>query len=90
MREAVIVSTARTPIGKAYRGAFNATPSPTLAAHAIRAGLVDEIHLLVNPIIVGGGKAALPDDVRLRLELLDEHRFANGVVHLHYGAQTSE
>ncbi len=63
---------------------------PGLAAHAIRAGLVDEIHLLVNPIIVGGGKAALPDDVRLRLELLDEHRFANGVVHLHYGAQTSE
>src|SRR3712207_2295173 len=38
-REAVIVSTARTPIGKAYRGAFNATPSPTLAAHAIRAAL---------------------------------------------------
>ncbi|MPY65462.1 acetyl-CoA C-acyltransferase [Deinococcus sp. SDU3-2] len=39
MREAVIVSTARTPIGKAYRGAFNATPSPTLAAHAIRAAV---------------------------------------------------
>ena len=38
-REAVIVSTARTPIGKAYRGAFNATPSPTLAAHAIRAAV---------------------------------------------------
>ena len=38
MREAVIVSTARTPIGRAYRGAFNATPSPTLTAHAIRAG----------------------------------------------------
>ena len=38
-RDAVIVSTARTPIGKAYRGAFNATPSPTLAAHAIRAAV---------------------------------------------------
>jgi acetyl-CoA acetyltransferase family protein len=36
MREAVIVSTARTPIGKAYRGAFNATPSPTLGGHAIK------------------------------------------------------
>jgi acetyl-CoA C-acetyltransferase len=39
MREAVIVSTARTPIGKAYRGAFNATPAPTLAAHAIEAAI---------------------------------------------------
>ena len=39
MRDAVIVSTARTPIGRAYRGAFNATPSPTLAAHAIRAAV---------------------------------------------------
>jgi acetyl-CoA C-acetyltransferase len=38
-RDAVIVSTARTPIGRAYRGAFNATPSPTLAAHAIRAAV---------------------------------------------------
>ena len=38
-REAVIVSTARTPIGKAYRGAFNATPSPTLASHAIKAAV---------------------------------------------------
>ena len=39
MRDAVIVSTARTPIGRAYRGAFNATPAPTLAAHAIRAAV---------------------------------------------------
>ena len=39
MREAVIVSTARTPIGRAYRGAFNATPSPTLAGHAIDAAV---------------------------------------------------
>ena len=39
MREAVIVSTARTPVGRAYRGAFNATPSPTLASHAIKAAL---------------------------------------------------
>ncbi|MGH3679474.1 MAG: dihydrofolate reductase family protein [Natronosporangium sp.] len=57
---------------------------PELAAHAIRAGLVDEYHLFVNPIIVGGGKRFLPDRIRYRLELLSERRFANGVVHLHY------
>jgi dihydrofolate reductase len=57
---------------------------PELAGQAIRAGLVDEIHLFVNPIVVGGGKSSLPDDVRVRLELLDERRFRNGAVHLHY------
>jgi len=57
---------------------------PDLAAQAIKAGLVDEYHLFVTPIVVGGGKRSLPDDVRLKLELLDERRFANGVVHLHY------
>jgi dihydrofolate reductase len=57
---------------------------PALAAEALRAGLVDEIHLLLSPIIVGGGKPALPDGVRLQLALLGERRFANGVVHLHY------
>jgi len=57
---------------------------PVLAAEALRAGLVDEIHMLVCPVVVGGGKKALPSDVRLGLELLDEHRFGNGVVHLHY------
>jgi dihydrofolate reductase len=57
---------------------------PELAGHAIRAGLVDECHLFLSPIVVGGGQAALPDDVRWRLELVDERRFANGVVHLHY------
>ena len=55
-----------------------------LAAEAIRAGLVDEIHLIISPVMVGGGKKALPGAVRLRLELLDEHRFGNGVVHLRY------
>jgi len=55
-----------------------------LAAQAIRAGLVDECHLLVNPVLVGGGKAALPGGVRLDLELLGERRFGSGVVHLHY------
>ena len=57
---------------------------PDLAAQAIKAGLVDEHHLFVTPIVVGGGKRWLPGDVRLELELLDERRFANGVVYLHY------
>ena len=57
---------------------------PNLAAQAIKAGLVDEFHLFVGPIVVGGGKRALPDGVRFELELLDERRFGNGVVHLHY------
>jgi dihydrofolate reductase len=55
-----------------------------LASQAIRAGLVDECHVLLSPVVVGGGKRALPDDVRWQLELLDERRFGNGVVHLHY------
>jgi dihydrofolate reductase len=55
-----------------------------LGAQAIKADLVDEYHLFVNPVVVGGGTSALPDDIRLDLELLDEHRFASGVVHLHY------
>jgi dihydrofolate reductase len=59
-----------------------------LAAHAFRAGLVDECHLFVSPIVVGGGKQSLPDDVRLKLDLLDERRFGNGVVHLHYRTRT--
>jgi dihydrofolate reductase len=55
-----------------------------LAGEAIAAGLVDECHLLLCPIIVGGGKRALPHDVRAELELMAERRFHNGVVHLHY------
>jgi dihydrofolate reductase len=55
-----------------------------LAGRAIAAGLVDECHLLVIPIVVGGGKRALPDNVRVQLEMLNEHRFKSGVVHLHY------
>jgi len=60
---------------------------PVLAAQAIEAGLVDEIHLFVTPVVVGGGKQFLSGNLRLRLELLDEHRFGNGVVHLHYGTR---
>ena len=61
---------------------------PDLAAQAIKAGLVDECHLLVVPIVVGGGKQSLPNNVRVKLELLDERRFGNGVVHLHYRTRT--
>ena len=57
---------------------------PELAAHAFRAGLIDECHLFLLPIIVGGGKPAMPDNVRLELELLDERRFENGAVFLRY------
>jgi dihydrofolate reductase len=57
---------------------------PELAAHALRAGLVDECHQFLSPVVVGGGQRFLPDGLRLNLELLDEHRFTNGVVHLHY------
>ena len=56
-----------------------------LAGQALAAGLVDECHLIISPVLVGGGKHAFPDGVRQRLELLDQHRFGNGVVHLHYG-----
>ena len=57
-----------------------------LAAHAIRAGLVDEFHLFVVPVVLGGGKPFLPSNVRLNLDLLDERRFAGGTVYLRYRA----
>jgi dihydrofolate reductase len=57
---------------------------PNLAAHAFRAGLVDECHLFVVPVIVGGGKPSLPIGTRAELELLDERRFGSGVVYLRY------
>jgi dihydrofolate reductase len=56
----------------------------TLAAEAIRAGLVDEYHLFVTPVIVGGGTRAYPDGARVKLDLADERRFASGVVYLRY------
>jgi dihydrofolate reductase len=57
---------------------------PELAAQAFGARLVDECHLLLAPVVVGGGKRALPEHLRLELELLAERRFGNGMVHLHY------
>jgi dihydrofolate reductase len=59
-----------------------------LAGQAMSAGLVDECQLLLCPVLVGGGKRALPDDVRLQLELLDERRFGNGVVWLRYAVRS--
>jgi len=57
---------------------------PELAAQAFAAGLVDECHIFLAPVVVGGGTRSLPDGVHLGLDLLDERRFANGMVHLHY------
>lgn len=59
---------------------------PTLAAHALAAGVVDEVHQLVTPVVVGGGTSWLPPDLRLGLRLVDVRRFDSGVVHLHYQA----
>jgi dihydrofolate reductase len=61
-----------------------------LAGQAIAAGLVDEMQLLLVPVLVGGGKRALPNDVRARLELLDERRFQSGAVFLRYRAAADE
>jgi dihydrofolate reductase len=57
---------------------------PTLAAHALRAGIVDQLNLYLHPVVVGGGTPALPDGVRLDLELRSERRFGAGAVHLGY------
>ena len=89
------VSTARTRLERGFDpGAVRAMKGdsdrdltvggPGLAEQALRAGLVDEIHLFLSPVVVGGGTRALPDGVRLDLDLLDEHTFGNGVVHLAY------
>ncbi len=69
---------------KASAGGDLAVAGPELAAQAMRAGLVDEWHLFLSPIVVGGGTRALPDDVRVPLELVDERRFGNGTVYLRY------
>jgi dihydrofolate reductase len=55
-----------------------------LAAQALRAGLVDELHVFMHPIVIGGGTNWLPTDLRLPLRLLDERRFESGVVHMHF------
>jgi dihydrofolate reductase len=90
-----VVSTARTRIErdfdpeavrqmKASAGRDMVVGGAELATHAFGAGLVDECHLFLAPIVIGGGKRALPEGVRVVLELLDERRFGNGMVYLHY------
>jgi len=90
-----VAASARTRIEREFDGASVqqlkeasasdlAVGGAELAGHAIRAGLVDECHLFLCPVVVGNGKRALPGNLRAELELLDERRFANGVVHLHY------
>jgi dihydrofolate reductase len=74
---------------KAMAGRDISVGGPELGAQAIAAGLVDDLHLFLTPIVVGGGKQSLPDGVRQGLELLDERRFESGVVHLHYRTRSS-
>ncbi len=57
---------------------------PGLAGQALKAGLVDELQLFLVPAVVGGGTRALPDGVRLDLDLLDERRFGSGMIYLRY------
>jgi len=59
-----------------------------IAAHAFKAGLVDECQLFIHPVRVGGGKPALPTDTRAELELLDERRFSKGIMYLRYRTPT--
>jgi dihydrofolate reductase len=73
---------------KASAGRDIFVSGPDLAAHAFKAGLVDECHLFLAPIVVGGGKRSLPDDVRMKLELLEERRFEGGMVYLRYRVVT--
>ncbi len=73
---------------KASEGRDISVGGGDLAAQALKAGLIDECHLFITPIVVGGGKPSLPTNVRVKLELLDERRFGNGVVHLHYRTRT--
>jgi dihydrofolate reductase len=93
-------STARTRIERAFdpeavrrikttAGRDITVGGPELASHAFKAGLVDECHLFVTPIVVGGGQQSLPGNVRLELELLDDRRFGNGTVFLRYRTRSS-
>jgi dihydrofolate reductase len=91
-------TTARTRIERSFDpGAVRALKQrgdvsiggPTLAAHAIGAGLVDEYEFYVTPFLVGGGLPALPSGVRASLDLVDERRFASGVVYLRYRPRVS-
>ncbi len=69
---------------KAQAGRDLIVGGPELAAQAFKARLVDECHLFVAPMVVGSGKRSLPDNIRLKLELLDERRFLSSMVYLYY------
>lgn len=92
------VSTARTTLERAFdpaevRRRVDALDhdvtieGPTLAALALRAGIVDEVQPYVAPVLLGGGQPFQPGGLRLDLELLDEHRFASGTIWLRYGVR---
>jgi dihydrofolate reductase len=92
-------STARTRIERAFdpeavrrlkasAAADLTVGGPGLAARALEAGLVDELHLFLAPIVVGGGTPWLPDNLRVALDLRDERRFGGGMVHLNYRTRT--
>jgi dihydrofolate reductase len=92
------VSTARTTIERTFdpeavrqlkeiSGSDLSIGGAGIAAEAFRHGLVDECVLLLCPVLVGGGKPALPRGVRLTLELLDQRRFGNGVIHARYAVR---
>jgi dihydrofolate reductase len=74
---------------KATAGRDMTVGGPNLAAQAIKAGLVDEWHLFVAPVVVGAGKQSIPDNVHVELELVDERRFGNGMVFLRYRTKRS-
>jgi dihydrofolate reductase len=89
------VSTARTRIERAFQpdavrtmkaraGRDLTVGGPNLAAHAFEASLVDECRLFLVPVVVGGGKRALPEGGRMNLELIEERDFGNGTVYLRY------
>jgi dihydrofolate reductase len=75
---------------KAKAGADLSVGGASLAAQAIKAGLVDEYQLFLVPVVVGGGKRFLGNDVRVNLELLDERRFRSGTIYLHYRTRSYE
>ena len=75
---------------KATAAADLSIGGPTIAAEALRAGLVDEVALFLHPVAVGGGTPALPRDERVDLRLLEQHTFADGVVFLRYAVESAD
>jgi dihydrofolate reductase len=74
---------------KSLTGADMEIGGPDLAAKAFSHGLIDDCHLFIAPVLVGSGKRGLPEGIHINLELMNERRFGNGMVYLHYGLQNS-